>query len=154
MRVRKKPDLRIDIPSYPSDYVEMPPETRRVIESLTPNNTPCSPGLSPPRVSYPDSIREGTRTPEVRIVGPEDTTDEVKVEKELKDAASAEDSPIVYRRANKGALETEDFKIVAEKIRKDGLNVSFLFSSIILGFLIQKGTFTMSLFRLVANLNK
>lgn len=38
MRVRKKPDLRIDIPAYPHDYVEMPPETKRLI--LEANTTP------------------------------------------------------------------------------------------------------------------
>lgn len=50
MRVRKKPDLRINIPNYPADYiempsssyhndyVEMPPETRRLI--LEANRTP------------------------------------------------------------------------------------------------------------------
>ena len=38
MRVRKKPDLHIRIPSYPHDYVEMPPGTRRLI--LEANRTP------------------------------------------------------------------------------------------------------------------
>ncbi|XP_063382851.1 uncharacterized protein LOC134669278 [Cydia fagiglandana] len=38
MRIRKKPDLRIQIPSYPHDFVEMPPETRRrILEATTPN---------------------------------------------------------------------------------------------------------------------
>lgn len=37
MRLRKKPNLRVEIPSYPEDYVEMPPEVRRLTASLSPS---------------------------------------------------------------------------------------------------------------------
>ncbi|CAH0687987.1 unnamed protein product [Spodoptera exigua] len=101
MRERKKPDLRLNIPSYPSDYVEMPPETRKKIEEAIRNS--ISPTVEDivdtPHTSEQGNIREGTRTPEVRIVGPEDEKDKT----EPKDDSSSADSPIVYRKANKEA---------------------------------------------------
>lgn len=102
MRVRKKPDLRLNMPSYPSDYVEMPPETRKKIEEVIRNSmSPTTENIvNTPSTSEQDSIREETRTPEVRIVGPEDDTDKSDPA-EAKDDASSAGSPIVYRKANK-----------------------------------------------------
>lgn len=53
MRVRKKPDLRIQIPSYPHDYVEMPPEIRRLTAEIQSANvvspsTSQAPGVNAP----------------------------------------------------------------------------------------------------------
>ncbi|XP_028158491.1 myogenesis-regulating glycosidase isoform X2 [Ostrinia furnacalis] len=80
MRVRKKPDLRVNIPSYPHDYVEMPQETRRLI--LEANRTPndirfIDDDASPTNINNVRSptFREMDHrpgTPEVKIVGPHD----------------------------------------------------------------------------------
>ncbi|XP_035447443.2 myogenesis-regulating glycosidase isoform X2 [Spodoptera frugiperda] len=108
MRVRKKPDLRLNMPSYPSDYVEMPPETRKKIEEVIRNSmSPTTENIvNTPSTSEQDDIREETRTPEVRIVGPEDDTDKSDPA-EAKDDASSAGSPVVYRKANKEA-ESKD----------------------------------------------
>lgn len=76
MRLRKKPDLRLNIPSYPHDYVEMPPAVRRQISELSQNS---------PSIQFIDEDtpeREGARTPVIRIIGPEDSTDLHKSENE------------------------------------------------------------------------
>ena len=138
MRVRKKPDLRIDIPSYPHDYVEMPPETRKRIEEVIRNSVSPSIGdtesidTSSATNGYdPDDIREGTRTPEVRIVGPEDVKVEDRLDKkvELKtgsDRHLTADSPVVYRKVNRGDVTVGIDRDESEKkINKDVLNVSY-----------------------------
>lgn len=140
MRVRKKPDLRIDIPSYPRDYVEMPAETRKKIEEAIRNS--ISPSVddintsSTSNVDDPDGVREGTRTPEVRIVGPEDVTvDDKKEDKkeESKDEALSADSPVVYRKAINEEVTVKIDPDDSEKITaKDVLNVSYLIISTIL----------------------
>lgn len=84
LRVRKKPDLRINIPSYPSDYVEMPPETREKIAAAMRNSAipyiddDITPGSSS------DGYREETRTPEVRISEDEGKNEEKIADKEDK----------------------------------------------------------------------
>ncbi|XP_049702173.2 myogenesis-regulating glycosidase isoform X2 [Helicoverpa armigera] len=127
MRVRKKPDLRLDIPSYPHDYVEMPPETRQKIEEVLRNSV--SPSIdvkvdtpSTSNISSPDDIREGTRTPEVRIVGPED----VKVENEKtppKEKSPEADSPIVYRKLQRVEDTTSNENNSEKRDKKDVLNI-------------------------------
>lgn len=84
MRARKKPDLRLDIPSYPHDYVQMPPETRRLI--LEANRTPndiqfidddASPSNSNKPLSPETSntnVPARSATPEIKITGPENMT--------------------------------------------------------------------------------
>lgn len=122
MRVRKKPDLRLDIPSYPHDYVEMPPETRKKIEEVIRSSISPSIGdnTNTPSISNivdSDDIREGTRTPEVRFVGP----DVVKVKhkkEETKDDIPSAESPVVYRKANQGAANDL-------RTKKAVLNVSY-----------------------------
>ncbi|KAF9809073.1 hypothetical protein SFRURICE_000919 [Spodoptera frugiperda] len=120
MRVRKKPDLRLNMPSYPSDYVEMPPETRKKIEEVIRNSmSPTTENIvNTPSTSEQDDIREETRTPEVRIVGPEDDTDKSDPT-EPKDDASSAGSPVVYRKANKEG-ESKDGN--SEQIEKHVVN--------------------------------
>uniref|UniRef100_A0A2H1WTR9 SFRICE_021628 n=1 Tax=Spodoptera frugiperda TaxID=7108 RepID=A0A2H1WTR9_SPOFR len=122
MRVRKKPDLRLNMPSYPSDYVEMPPETRKKIEEVIRNSmSPTTENIvNTPSTSEQDDIREETRTPEVRIVGPEDDTDKSDPT-EPKDDASSAGSPVVYRKANKEG-ESKDGN--SEQIEKHVVNFS------------------------------
>lgn len=88
-RQRKKPDLRIRIPYYPHDFVEMPPETRQLI--LQANRSPndikfiddddddikttsqnTDPGVTSPigSVKFEDQFRAST--PEVKFYEPED----------------------------------------------------------------------------------
>jgi hypothetical protein len=92
MRVRKKPDLRLVIPSYPHDYVEMPMETRRLI--LEANRTPndiqyidddtATPSTS---LNSPEALR--SPTPEIKISGPDD--DITLNKKEVKEPKEPED---------------------------------------------------------------
>ncbi|CAK1542409.1 unnamed protein product [Leptosia nina] len=99
MRVRKKADLRIDIPSYPHDYVEMPPETKQLIHEAnrTPNDIPYIDETSPkvhfqvgsPGISGQEYVFR-TSTPEVKI----NTNDRDSVEK---DTRSEQSSPVVLR---------------------------------------------------------
>lgn len=119
MRVRKKPDLRLNIPSYPHDYVEMPQETKRLI--LEANRTPNDlqyiddePGPSThvgiviptvvpivhvepvsPAVKFQEGVR--SPTPEVRFTEPEYDTKVKKSDLEVKELEK-EDSPVLYRR--------------------------------------------------------
>lgn len=132
MRVRKKPALHLEIPSYRSDYVEMPPEFRKVIEeailnSSTPKLEDDTNAPSTSNSGNPDDIREGTRTPEVRIADPEDGKVENK-EIEGKDAKddTPTDSPVVYRDKNKeGADSVPNNSIDVESCtKKASLNVS------------------------------
>ncbi|XP_013183031.1 myogenesis-regulating glycosidase isoform X2 [Amyelois transitella] len=115
MRVRKKPDLRVHIPSYPHDYVEMPPETKRLI--LEANRTPNDikfideedPGssqtsfqigspISPvPSVKYADR----PSTPEVTISGPEDmkvNNDKSQLEEAPQSKVTIADDDIEFRK--------------------------------------------------------
>ncbi|XP_041980601.1 myogenesis-regulating glycosidase isoform X5 [Aricia agestis] len=95
MRVRKKPDLRLNIASYPHDYVEMPPDVRRLTLSATPS-TPTEIRFLEPG---PSDDRFRSVTPEVKITTADDDvvkSDDKNDEKpsEVKIA----DSPIIYRR--------------------------------------------------------
>lgn len=85
MRVRKKPDLRLHIPSYPYEYAEMPPEIRRrTLEAMqTPDIT--SPGISQtPSVTSPAIIIE---TPEINeIASTIDQTSDITDNTEVKSA--------------------------------------------------------------------
>lgn len=123
MRVRKRPDLRLNIPSYPRDYVEMPPETKKLI--LEANRTPNDlqyiddddePGpsntdigvvsptvvkfhvglVSPSVVKFQDDIR--SPTPEVRFTDPEGNIEVKKSDLEVKKEVKQEHSPVIYRR--------------------------------------------------------
>lgn len=124
------------IPSYPHDYVEMPPETRQLI--LQANRTPNDikfiddddditrtnnndPGVRSPigSVKFDDQFRSST--PEVKFTEP----DEVKSKADLE----ANGSPIQYRRQLKRTsisapegLEKKDLAAL-EKIYAE--NVSF-----------------------------
>ncbi|CAF4861142.1 unnamed protein product [Pieris macdunnoughi] len=100
MRVRKKPDLRIDIPSYPHDYVEMPPETKKLIHEAnrTPNDIPYIDEGSPssPKVHFqvgsPDFTQNQyefrTSTPEVNYIS--DSS-------EIQDTKSEQSSPVLRK---------------------------------------------------------
>lgn len=110
MKIRKKPDLLVRIPSYPGDYVEMPPETKRLIleANRTPNDIPyiddepeprnTDPGvMSPTVVKFQDDYR--SPTPEVRFADPEGYTfPEVKKSDLEISEGEKEDSPVMYRR--------------------------------------------------------
>ncbi|CAG9566398.1 unnamed protein product [Danaus chrysippus] len=78
MRVRKKPDLRLNIPSYPHDYVEMPPRTRRrILESCgSPNDVPDQEDKS---FQVNLDINRSV-TPEIKIFSPEDDTIDIREE--------------------------------------------------------------------------
>lgn len=121
MRVRKRPDLRLNIPSYPQDYVEMPLETKKLI--LEANRTPNylqyidddEPGpsntdvgvvsptvvkfhaglVSPSVVTFQDDYR--SPTPEIRFTDPEGNDEVKKRDLEVK-VVNQEDSPVIYRR--------------------------------------------------------
>lgn len=79
MRVRKKPDLRLNIPSYPHDYVEIPPETRRALSAVVTTDRPSyipyiddddDDNGSQPNIHFnPQSPRNEFRseTPEIKI---------------------------------------------------------------------------------------
>lgn len=109
MRVRKRPDLHLNIPSYPGDYVEMPPETKRLIleANRTPNDIPYidddDPGpsntgvavVSPTVVKFQDDYR--SPTPEIRFTDPEGNTGVNKSDLEVKEVEH-EQSPVTYRR--------------------------------------------------------
>lgn len=120
MKQRKKPDLKVNIPSYPHDYVEMPPETKRLI--LEANRTPNDiryidedePG--PARATFQvgsavDDVERGDNkttapsTPEVKIIGPEDTNDNYNnkgkstlEQKRSPKVVSIADSPVEFRK--------------------------------------------------------
>ncbi|CAB3244196.1 unnamed protein product [Arctia plantaginis] len=87
-RERKKPDLRINIPSYPSDYVEMPPETREKIAAAMGNSAIRYIDDDTSSGSSSDGYREETRTPEVRIVEDEGKNEERIADKEDKSIAT------------------------------------------------------------------
>ncbi|XP_050669554.1 myogenesis-regulating glycosidase isoform X2 [Leptidea sinapis] len=105
MRVRKKPDLRLNIPSYPHDYVEMPPETKRLIleanassndiqyidEDTPPQSVHFSVG-SPALSENANDFR--STTPEVKILV---TQEDGKVNSADDDDQSVKHSPVVYR---------------------------------------------------------
>lgn len=99
VRISKKADLRINIPSYSHDYVEMPPQTRRLI--LEANRMPNDiqfiddedTGVGPSRNTDPGVISPAlesvkfeefrSSTPEIKITEAEDTN-EREVRKALK----------------------------------------------------------------------
>lgn len=97
MRVRKKPDLRVNIPSYPHDYVEMPPGTRRLI--LEANRTPND-------IQYMDEDDDQTRVNsnfaspvDLRSPTPEIKITEVKSDKEIViSPSSSGESTLSYSR--------------------------------------------------------
>lgn len=109
MRVRKRPDLRLRIPSYPGDYAEMPPETKRLIleANRTPNdipyidddpessNTDVVVVVSPTVVKFQDDYR--SPTPEIRFTDPEGKTEINKSDLEV-DEAKNEQRLVTYRR--------------------------------------------------------
>lgn len=126
MRTRKKPDLRIDIPSYPHDYVEMPPETRKKIEevirsSVSPSiDHPITPSTS--SIGDPDGVREGTRIPEVRLM--DSGVVEVKYnEKESTDVTPSAESPVVFRKVIR-VQEGNEREDCEKGTKKEALNVS------------------------------
>ncbi|XP_045501044.1 myogenesis-regulating glycosidase isoform X2 [Colias croceus] len=104
MRVRKKPDLRLNIPSYPHDYVEMPMETRRLIHEAnrTPNDIqfiddePTSPkvqfrvGSPALNTDTPSKIDFRSSTPEVKLENQDESS-------HIEDTNSENNSPVVYR---------------------------------------------------------
>ncbi|CAG5058965.1 unnamed protein product [Parnassius apollo] len=108
MRMRKKPDLRINIPSYPHDYVEMPQETKRMIlkahrthsdeKSKDDDEAGSSKGgfiIGSP-LSPKDNVLGELRspTPEIKFEEPKES----KEDKEKEDRCSvSSDSPVVYR---------------------------------------------------------
>ncbi|XP_049871882.1 myogenesis-regulating glycosidase isoform X2 [Pectinophora gossypiella] len=109
-RVRKKPDLRINIPSYPHDYVDSPPEIKRLtLERNTPDgikfiddeddtyearrkkSTNTDPGVLSPTLEVKFDGEFRSPTPEVKFTDDRKST---KADLESKD----DESPIVYRR--------------------------------------------------------
>ncbi|XP_053611451.1 myogenesis-regulating glycosidase isoform X2 [Plodia interpunctella] len=108
MRVRKKPDLKVHIPSYPHDYVEMPLETRRLIleANRTSNNiqfiddeNDAGPSTASPSIGWKPSYRP--ETPEVTIREPEDVKVSNKSElgeKTEVNVTITEDSDIEFRK--------------------------------------------------------
>lgn len=76
MRERKKPDLRLEIPMFPNNYVEMPTDTRRLIleANRTPNDIRYIDDETPNSMQSPVSDEGTVRspTPEIMITGPED----------------------------------------------------------------------------------
>lgn len=142
MRVRKKPDLRLDIPSYPHDYVEMPVETKRLI--LEANRTSNDIQFVDDDASSTKQNEElnndnvtRSRTPEVKITSAEDITTDVKdrdiVQNDVKEdgvASVSAESPVVYRKPLKrGSISVpHGLKIFdGTNVNKDSLNVSLLF---------------------------
>ncbi|CAH2087319.1 unnamed protein product [Euphydryas editha] len=115
MRTRKKPDLRLDIPSYPHDYVEMPAETRRLIhEANRPSNDiqyiddDNSKAELKFQVGSPISANKlefRSSTPEVKITGPED---DEKDKKQVILPSENEDSPILHRDFNRASVSVPD----------------------------------------------
>lgn len=116
MKQRKKPDLRLNIPSYPSDYVEMPPETRKKIEEAIRKSTPSINDDPTPGTSYSDENREGTRTPEIRILGPEDESKSDENNKK-----SAEEGSVIYR--NKGSISVPNDMKNLDGEKKISINI-------------------------------
>lgn len=140
MRVRKKPDLRVNIPSYPNDYVEMPPETKRLI--LEANRTPndikyIDEDENSPEVSFrigspdpPDERLDGVRTPEVKITEPDGMRrDNAKKNENGEVESVGADSPVVYRNPLKRGSVSVPIELKtynADQQNKHQLNVSNL----------------------------
>lgn len=90
MRIRKKPDLTIKIPSYPSDYVEMPDYTKRLIlsanrmendlkyvddEDEVPNTSEIKFQVGSPNSLQVKIDYDRAPTPEVKITEPQEDTE-------------------------------------------------------------------------------
>ncbi|CAH2269565.1 jg8310 [Pararge aegeria aegeria] len=109
MRVRKKPDLRLNIPSYPHDYVEMPAETRKLIHDAnqTANDIQYidEDEVDLPKLQYQvGSPTFGIRssTPEIKITSTEkenSAANNVDKNKQRRDFDSPDcESPVIYRK--------------------------------------------------------
>lgn len=144
MRVRKKPDLRLNIPSYPHDYVEMPPETRQLIHDLsqTANDIKYIDEDAPdiPKITIGNgstSFESGSElrssTPEVKITSDENQKNEENnmEHKEISDIDSPDGgSPIIFRRDLKCTISEPDIITRTKKALEMHLNISV--SSIIM----------------------
>ncbi|CAH2049653.1 unnamed protein product, partial [Iphiclides podalirius] len=139
MRVRKKPDLRIKIPSYPHDYVEMPVETKRLIleANRSANDLQYIDGDDAQTsavgfvVGSPLSDKETAEirssTPEVKFVEPFDGRDG-DANNSNGEKTIGGDSPVVYRSQLKGASisppEVMQTDVGDALGKKEGSNVS------------------------------
>lgn len=149
MRVRKKPDLRLNIPSYPHDYVEMPPETRQLIQDLsqTANDIKYIDEDAPdiPKITIGEgstSFESGSElrssTPEVKITSDENQKNEENnmEHKEISDIDSPDGgSPIIFRRDLKCTISEPDIISRTKKALEMHLNISV--SSIIMLFIFK-----------------
>lgn len=128
MRVRKKPDLRIQIPSYPHDYVQMPPETRRLIleANRSPNDIryidddPSPTDMNNARSLTFGEIDKRPATPEVKIMGPNDMTLNSKGKEELNAKADGAVHKPIKRSSISLPDGLKDYEI--EDLRKKNLN--------------------------------
>lgn len=133
--MRKKPDLKLNIPSYPHDYVEMPPETRRLI--LEANRTPNDikyidedeegPSVSF-RIGSPTSIGSPTElrspTPEVKFAEPVEITTKDGITDN--NVTIGSDSPVVYRKLKRASISMPDRIKTFAGTQKEDINVSFI----------------------------
>ncbi|XP_012544936.1 myogenesis-regulating glycosidase isoform X2 [Bombyx mori] len=123
MGARKKPNLKVKIPSYPHDYVAMPPETRRLIleANRTPNDIRYIDDISPntSRTSLEASIPDDRRpmTPEIKISEP-------KNGEEAKADGLSGDSPVVYtNRLKRGSVSVPEGLKSYDAPKKEYLNI-------------------------------
>lgn len=138
-RVRKKPNLRVKIPSYPSDYVPMPPEVKhRYLEATgTPKDTPYLDKNteeplkatfqigSPLSVKSPEDLRPST--PVIRIVEPKDeaATEETKeASKEVAEAKEMEAKEEEVKVEKEGdVLEADEEVVRRNPLRRSSISV-------------------------------
>lgn len=123
MGARKKPNLKVKIPSYPHDYVTMPPETRRLIleANRTPNDIRYIDDVSPntSRIGFEASIPDDRRpmTPEIKISEP-------KNDEGAKADGLSGDSPVVYtNRLKRGSVSVPEGLKSYDAPKKEYLNI-------------------------------
>lgn len=125
MRTRKKPDLRLDIPSYRHDYVEMPPETRRLIHEAnkTPNDIQYIDDDNKPAIGFqvgsplsPSKFGFRSSTPEIKISEPEDDANYKK--EQTRSPSENEDSPVVSDRLKHYQKTTNQNNVSSQSLQK------------------------------------
>ncbi|KAG6454526.1 hypothetical protein O3G_MSEX008759 [Manduca sexta] len=136
MRVRKKPDLRVDIPSYPHDYVEMPAETKRLILEANRSDNDIKyidegePSIASFTIGSPVDEINGHITPKVMFAQGKNKKEDIN-KVDSKDNKSAEgkevinngNSPVVYRSSKRGSISSPSEPGSADSDKKDALNI-------------------------------
>ncbi|XP_045775611.1 myogenesis-regulating glycosidase isoform X2 [Maniola jurtina] len=133
MRVRKKPDLRLNIPSYPHDYVEMPQETRRLIREANqtdndikfidddPSDQPSDDNNGSHQISSP-TFEPGngfrSSTPEIKISNSEKEHIEINNSEEVKESKDLDSLDCTRNIPDKSETDSGDEK----KDRKEDLD--------------------------------